>query len=77
MGMMNVLMQLRKVCNHPDLFERKDTDVTSVRFVALSHSYCLVLISSLGGDTVCGRPVGVPAALVCRRNQRGRTRVAI
>lgn len=21
MGMMNVLMQLRKVCNHPDLFE--------------------------------------------------------
>ncbi|CAM9701403.1 unnamed protein product, partial [Hapterophycus canaliculatus] len=26
MGMMNILMQLRKVCNHPDLFEARQID---------------------------------------------------
>jgi E1A-binding protein p400 len=25
-GMMNVLMQLRKVCNHPDLFEQRSVE---------------------------------------------------
>ena len=27
MGMMNVLMQLRKVCNHPDLLESRQVDL--------------------------------------------------
>ena len=38
MGMMNILMQPRKVCNHPDLFESRPIDSP---FVAESINFAL------------------------------------
>ncbi|CAB9516050.1 PHOTOPERIOD-INDEPENDENT EARLY FLOWERING 1 [Seminavis robusta] len=50
MGMMNVLMQLRKVCNHPDLFEPRSV-VTPfvVKSISISVPSCLVGINSSRG----------------------------
>ncbi|KAL3811882.1 hypothetical protein ACHAXA_005548 [Cyclostephanos tholiformis] len=43
MGMMNVLMQLRKVCNHPDLFEpRSVTTPFVMERLTLSTASCVV-----------------------------------
>jgi E1A-binding protein p400 len=43
MGMMNVLMQLRKVCNHPDLFEpRSVTTPFVMEPVTMSTAACVV-----------------------------------
>jgi helicase SWR1 len=43
MGMMNVLMQLRKVCNHPDLFEpRSVVTPFSMEPLSMSTATCVV-----------------------------------
>lgn len=43
MGMMNVLMQLRKVCNHPDLFEpRSVVTPFSMEPLSMSTASCVV-----------------------------------
>ncbi len=43
MGMMNVLMQLRKVCNHPDLFEpRSVTTPLVMEPLSMSVATCVV-----------------------------------
>jgi superfamily II DNA/RNA helicase len=43
MGMMNVLMQLRKVCNHPDLFEpRSVTTPFVMEHLSMSTASCVV-----------------------------------
>lgn len=43
MGMMNVLMQLRKVCNHPDLFEpRSVLTPFSMEPLSMSTAACVV-----------------------------------
>ena len=43
MGMMNVLMQLRKVCNHPDLFEpRSVVTPFSMEPLSMSTAACVV-----------------------------------
>jgi helicase SWR1 len=43
MGMMNVLMQLRKVCNHPDLFEpRSVVTPFSMEPLSISTASCVV-----------------------------------
>ena len=39
MGMMNILMQLRKVCNHPDLFESRPSRPIDSPFVAESIKF--------------------------------------
>lgn len=52
MSMMNVLMQLRKVCNHPDLFEPRPIasplDLPSIRFYVPSR--CGFLTSALANE---------------------------
>jgi E1A-binding protein p400 len=43
MGMMNVLMQLRKVCNHPDLFEpRSVTTPFVMEPLSMSTASCVI-----------------------------------
>ena len=43
MGMMSVLMQLRKVCNHPDLFEPRSVDTPFVMEpISMSTAACVV-----------------------------------
>ena len=43
MGMMSVLMQLRKVCNHPDLFEpRSVTTPFVMEPLSMSTAACMV-----------------------------------
>ena len=43
MGMMNVLMQLRKVCNHPDLFEpRSVTTPLTMEPLSMTAATCVV-----------------------------------
>ena len=50
MGMMTVLMQLRKVCNHPDLFEPRSvvTPFTLTR-ICLSVPRCIIVITMKEG----------------------------
>ena len=42
MGMMNILMQLKKVCNHPDLFIPRSEDTPfrwpHTRFIVAKHA---------------------------------------
>jgi SNF2 family DNA or RNA helicase len=52
MGMMNVLMQLRKVCNHPDLFEPRPV-VTSFVSESLSFAVPSCVLDILDRSHVC------------------------
>lgn len=56
MGMMNVLMQLRKVCNHPDLFEPRSV-VTPfvVPSIVLSVPRCMCFMEDGSGLTITNR----------------------
>ena len=38
LNLMNIVIQLRKVCNHPELFERNEGQ-SSVHFAAIAHSF--------------------------------------
>lgn len=61
MGMMNVLMQLRKVCNHPDLFEpRSVVTPLVVDHIIFPMASCVVGLTS--GIPACNN---VSASLIC------------
>lgn len=49
MGMMNVLMQLRKVCNHPDLFEARSV-VTPFSTERISMVTASIVVEALHSD---------------------------
>jgi len=54
MGMMNVLMQLRKVVNHPDLFEPRSVVTPFVlNKISITAPVCVIGITNSSG--VCGR----------------------
>ena len=51
MGMMNVLMQLRKVCNHPDLFEPRAI-LTPFVMSQITFSAPVLAATVLQGDSL-------------------------
>jgi hypothetical protein len=54
MGMMNVLMQLRKVCNHPDLFEpRSVVTPLALNPILCEYPSCVLIISDHVDYTKC------------------------
>merc|ERR1719223_1303465 len=57
MGMMNVLMQLRKVCNHPDLFEPRSiiTPFFSER-LSISTAGCVAAAATIRSPFSCVSP---------------------
>jgi SNF2 family DNA or RNA helicase len=63
MGMMNVLMQLRKVCNHPDLFEpRSVVTPLIVDPIYFTVPSCVVGMTSYTGTSVFR---GISESLLC------------
>jgi SNF2 family DNA or RNA helicase len=75
MGMMNVLMQLRKVCNHPDLFEPRavitpfamdgiDAVVPKVIFECLERDIWLTVSDCVIASLWCGS-TGLPCPSLC------------
>mmetsp|Transcript_2774 Transcript_2774/g.5185 ORF Transcript_2774/g.5185 Transcript_2774/m.5185 type:complete len:2007 (-) Transcript_2774:2717-8737(-) len=50
MGMMNVLMQLRKVCNHPDLFEPRSI-ITPFCTDRISMTTASIIVDALGSKS--------------------------
>ncbi|RHY65351.1 hypothetical protein DYB30_007000 [Aphanomyces astaci] len=52
MGMMNVLMQLRKVCNHPDLFEARPV-LCPFDMAPLTVSYPFTNLAVVGRHLLC------------------------
>ena len=61
MGMMNVLMQLRKVCNHPDLFEPRAV-VTPFAMSGIDYLVPKIVLSDQETDygTTVSDPLGLP-----------------